>query len=190
MRIGVDIDDTICRSTDYFIYEFNKKHKVKIRKEDITENTFKISNDFNEEYIKREQDLHLHNSLQFYDIVENSKEVLEVLKEKAELIVITSRRIALREKTLEWINHHFGNNFFDKVVFYNVKREDIPKSQICIREEIDILIEDNPYHAYESSKNGIDVFLIDQPWNKSLAESNKIKKVRDWREIHQNLIKI
>lgn len=185
MRIGIDVDEVLCRTNDYFLYEFNKKHKTNFMRDELTSYTYDCFKGFDGEYIFDCLIKHLNESSIFYDVLDSSKEVLLELKEMGhELFIITSRWKDLGEKTKLWIYKHFGEDFFKDILIYNDGSDrNIDKSQIAQEYNIDVLIEDAPKYALNTASKKIKVLLFNQPWNKNVPESEYITRVYSWNEI-------
>jgi uncharacterized HAD superfamily protein len=182
--IGIDVDDTLCSTIAYFLFDFNREHNSNIKVDDIKSFELTTVKNFSQDYIYKKLIKHLKECLDKYDILENSFEVLNYLKSKGyKLKIITSRRIELKEKTVKWLNNHFGENFFDDIIFYNKKDFEKCKAEIAKENNIDLLIEDAPHYVKNANQLGIKVLVFDRPWNKNLTEENYYKRVYSWNDI-------
>ena len=191
MIIGIDVDEVLCRTNDYFLFEFNKKHGTNFKREELTRYDYECFEGYNGEYIFDCLVNHLHENLTFYDIFDDSKKVLKQLKEEGhQLYVITSRWKEFREKTIFWLNNHFGENFFDKILIYNDKYEKKCKAEVAKEYGVDILIDDAPKFALGAVKNGIYVLLMNHPWNQDIKNTKNLKRVYNWLEIKKEIDKI
>lgn len=191
MIIGIDVDEVLCRTNDYFLFEFNKKHNTNFKREQLIRYDYECFEGYKGEYIFDCLVKHLEENLTFYDIFDDSKNVLTQLKNKGhKLYIITSRWTEFREKTIFWLNNHFGENFFDKVLIYNGKNEKICKSEVARDNGIDILIEDAPKYAINSAKINIYVLLMNHPWNRNIKGKKNLKRVYNWLEISKEIDKI
>lgn len=184
MIIGVDVDEVLCRTNDYFLYEFNKKHKTNFKREQLTRYDYECFEGFDGKYIFDALLKHLHENLTFYDIFDESKDVLKKLKQDGhKLYVITSRWVAFREKTEFWLDSHFGKNFFDKILIYNDQYEKVCKSDVAKENGVDILIDDAPKFALGAEVKGISVLLMNHPWNRDIKNTKYITRVYSWADI-------
>jgi uncharacterized HAD superfamily protein len=190
MNIGIDIDEVLCYTNDHFLEEFNLKHNTNFKKKQLLDYYYNHLVGFESKYVINEIVNHLINNSEEYDIIEDSKEVLTKLKQDNKLFIITARKeILFLEKTTNWLKRHFGENFFEEIIFSTKNHEEkYCKSDICTKYNIDIMIEDAPHHALKCADKNIKVFLMNRPWNKSLKEHDNITRVNSWREIEEKLI--
>lgn len=61
------------------------------------------------------------------------------------------------------------------------------KASFCVEKGISVMIEDQVNHIIDLSDNGIDVIVMDQPWNRDLTtelheQKSRIRRVNNWRE--------
>ena len=61
------------------------------------------------------------------------------------------------------------------------------KASLCIEKGISVMIEDQVNHITDLSDKGIDVIVMDQPWNRDLdqelhGQKSRIRRVNNWRE--------
>lgn len=177
MKIGIDIDNTIC-STDELL---DKKIDDYIKEKGMSQKEFfsdiKYMNDFYEEKLLE---------VVFEDQVKDGfLDVLNKLKINNEIIIVTARNEKLsksfqnmRKATLEWLEKN--NIYYDKY-YDDVYKEG--KVQVCKKEGIDIIIDDdiNNYLAFKDS--GIKTLLFDDK-GKYL---DIVERVGSWREVEEVL---
>ena len=66
-------------------------------------------------------------------------------------------------------------------------KEEKTKSQICIENNIEHMVEDNIDYALDLANNWIKTFLIEKPWNSSREEVHpNMIRVKSWDEIYFN----
>ncbi len=177
MKIGIDIDNTIC-STDELL---DKKIDDYIKEKGMSQKEFfsdiKYMSDFYEEKLLE---------VVFEDQVKDGfLDVLNKLKINNEIIIVTARNEKLsksfqnmRKATLEWLEKN--NIYYDKY-YDDVYKEG--KVQVCKKEGIDIIIDDdiNNYLAFKDS--GIKTLLFDDK-GKYL---DIVERVGSWREVEEVL---
>lgn len=61
------------------------------------------------------------------------------------------------------------------------------KASLCVEKGISVMIEDQVNHITDLSDKGIDVIVMDQPWNRDLnqelhEQKARIRRVNNWRE--------
>lgn len=177
MKIGIDIDNTIC-STDELL---DKKIDDYIKEKGMSQKEFfsdiKYMSDFYEEKLLE---------VVFEDQVKDGfLDVLNKLKINNEIIIVTARNEKLsksfqnmRKATLEWLEKN--NIYYDK--YYDDAYKE-GKVRVCKKEEIDIIIDDdiNNYLAFKDS--GIKTLLFDDK-GKYL---DIVDRVGSWREVEEVL---
>lgn len=177
MKIGIDIDNTIC-STDELL---EKKIDDYIKEKGMSQKEFfsdiKYMSDFYEEKLLE---------VVFEDQVKDGfLDVLNKLKINNEIIIVTARNEKLsksfqnmRKATLEWLEKN--NIYYDK--YYDDAYKE-GKVRVCKKEGIDIIIDDdiNNYLAFKDS--GIKTLLFDDK-GKYL---DIVDRVESWREVEEVL---
>lgn len=177
MKIGIDIDNTIC-STDELL---DKKIDDYIKEKGMSQKEFFID-------IKYMSDFYEEKLLEvvFEDQVKDGfLDVLNKLKINNEIIIVTARNEKLsrsfqnmRKATLEWLEKN--NIYYDK--YYDDAYKE-GKVRVCKKEGIDIIIDDdiNNYLAFKDS--GIKTLLFDDK-GKYL---DVVDRVGSWREVEEVL---
>jgi len=97
------------------------------------------------------------------------KPALEHLQRRYRIVLITARRPTSRPQTLEWLNKH--RLPFD-ALYHAEDKTDIPESLAAA-------IDDHPLHIQGYRAMGIQVFVMDQPWNRSFQDP-QVTRVSDW----------
>ena len=181
MRIGIDIDDTICYSIEnilpYICEYYNLDYELEKEKTLSYENYHNLPN-------------YLEFSKKYYDnIMPNAK-----LKEKAdyyinklselghEIIFITARNnlgfsdpYKLSSDYLKKYNIHY-----DKLII-GINE----KGKVCKEENIDIFIDDNLRNCVSVEKENIKVWLFDNDFNKY---DNHFDRVYNWEDIYNRIV--
>ncbi len=176
MRIGLDIDNTIC-NTEEKLYELAN----------IYMNTKNISvEEFNSKYLN---DFYVKNMLK---IINNStlktgfREVFEKISLNNEIIIITARSDnyipgfnRMTEATKAWL---LSNSIrFDK--YYGSCYKD-SKANICLEEKIDLMIDDDINNYLSCKDANINTLLFDDK-NRHLEVE---KRVSSWSEIEKIIL--
>lgn len=166
MRIGIDLDDTICRTTEIV----SSKMEEYARKKDLDVleimNDEEIKLDFFNEYLPE-----IYRNVQ---VKRNVKDVMRRLKSKGnELFLITARTNSLvpsvknvADVTEEWLK---DNEIVVDGIFSSAYGED--KAQIMKREKIDIMVDDDPYNYKMIVSNGGHCILFDDREKYDLKEN-------------------
>ena len=188
MKIGIDLDDVVVDYTRGFCDFYNRRYGTNFSIEDfksqriwetIGGNLWSAVG-FVREFYKTD----------FFDeikLIEGAGEGIKKLSENHRLYIITARFKQFRKKTEKSLEKYFNNPdlklFFSG--FFNGARK---KLEICKKQGIKLIIEDNKDYALKCAENGIRVFLFDKPWNQ--GDSNGIIRVYNWNEILEKINKL
>lgn len=175
MRIGIDIDDTICPSFDTvlpYLCLFYKLDYKEIKKQNISYEYFNSRYSNYYDFVRAI----------YYKIMPNvplNKGVIKYLKKIKrlghEIVFITARGKKGYENPYQ-ISYDYlvkNNVPFDALI---VDAQD--KGNVCLEENIDIFFDDD-INNYNSVKNrGIDVYLYTLDSNKKYKDVNRVKNFR------------
>ena len=185
MRIGIDLDGTI---TDFYSslikhgVEYGEKHfnngKIKDYKGFEIHEIFDWSDEevaIFKEYVRTEMRMG----------VKPRNGSIEVIKELHDLghkiYIITSRKesdqIDCLENTKLWLKNN--NVCYDELILGNSN-----KLEECINHKIDIFVDDKIKHCKKCHENGIDVVLVDNPYNKDCD----LKRVSSFYELRDYIV--
>lgn len=192
MKIAIDVDDVLIETFLSIVKNYNKEKGTNFSLEDITSymiwevGIYKDKKEAMREVLK----LQNNQSPEEIRVMKDSLKVLKILKEEHDFLIITSRHRMLKEKTKEILDFHFGIFGFDirhSGDFFGVGK---PKSEICIEEECEIILEDSLNIAIDCADKGIKTILFDKPWNRSEIINKNIFRVNDWNEALQKINEI
>lgn len=107
------------------------------------------------------------------DVVPGAIESLELLKQKYQVVLVTSRHPDIVEKTKDWLR--LKNIPHDLLIFNNLKHQ--------TGHNFNFFIEDNADAALSLAEAGIQTFLFDYPWNRSLDKHPNITRISGWQEV-------
>ena len=188
MKIGIDLDGVVFDSEQTFrtyeeIFEVEKnRNTLKNREEPKFQGRYSWSDEDQKEFSKY-----------FLEISKNSpimagfKKVYELLKkENIEFVVITARGGFVEEMMEDAKRILQENNIeFDK---YYWKQDD--KLDVCLKENIDIMIDDDYKIIEKVSKNNIRTLYFRDSGIKKLKENDYIKEVNNWGDIYRYIMNI
>ena len=178
MRIGIDIDDTICNTSELVhkkIEEYAKKLKI---------NPLEIMND---EYLKQDFfNKYLDDIYTRVEVKKGAVEVLKSLKSKGHKIyIITARNNNTSKKvkdvetiTREWFDRN--GIVIDEMI---IDAYGDGKASACKKHLIDIMIEDNPYNYKKIISTGTKCLLFDDRGRYDLGKDY----VTTWKEIEKHI---
>lgn len=176
MRIGIDIDDTICNSWENIIRvvcdDFNLDYDEVLNSKKVYNEIITLKNDEYLDYAKKFRFLLKNPSLK-----DNVKEVLDELSLDNEIIFLTARSDYCYGDAYQFCKEFLDKNdiYYDKIIV-----NALDKGKVCDEEEIDIFIDDSRDNCCGVSKIGIRVIMFENYFN---AECNLYEKVSDWGEI-------
>ena len=174
MRIGIDIDDTIVNTSEMcinYVKKLDQKYGENI-KDIITDN---IKNPV----VTLFYDNYLYDVIAHAKLKEDAVKVINELYRDNEIYFITARS----ERFIKDVDN-MTKNLLDS---YNIKYNKIitgagKKAELCVENNIDLLIDDSIKHCTNLSNIGIDTLLFNSINNKDI-ETN-LKRVYNWNEVY------
>lgn len=179
MRIGIDIDDTICNSwnciipvvSDYFKIDIEKlKRKNKCYFESLT-----CTKEEWMRFVRENFELLAPK----FPLKEDVVNVINKLKEdNNEIIIITARSDNGYTDPYKISYDYLVNNNikFDKLIVNGGN-----KGKCCKQEKIDLFIDDSVDNCKNINSYGIDVLLFDAKFNRKCQD---FKRVYNWNEVY------
>ena len=156
MRIGVDIDDTICRTTE-IVHDRLEKYS-----EDLGINALDIMND--DELKENFFQIYLEDIYRNVEVKKNCVAVLKRLRSKGnEIYLITARGTSFSttsqnvfQITEEWLK----NNGIEVDAIITSAYGDV-KAEACKRYQLDLMIDDDPFNYKKIIAAGCKCLLYD-----------------------------
>jgi hypothetical protein len=188
MKIGVDIDGVLIDFYSSFVNFYNKRYNGNLNIEDLTDHNFsKIFNISTEEAYNIV--LEFYETKEFEDslLIDKSKEAIEKLGKDNEIFFITSRPEKIKERTQKKLKEIFPDLNFEVHHAKEYVGDNKYKSEICVNNKIDLMIEDSVENVNKIAKKGIKCFLINRPWNKNHEKFPEVICVDSWEEILEKL---
>lgn len=185
MKIGIDLDGVVIDSeTTFRVYEeiFDMDFLHGNNLIDKSEPKFQSRYDWTEEQENTFIKNHLLKASSESNIMPGFKTVYKLLKEqKHEFIVITARGGFFQEMQDDAMRILKENNIeFDKY-YFKIKN----KLEICQKENVDIMIDDNYEIIKEIADNKIKTLYFRDTNLKRLDENEYIREVNNWGEIYR-----
>ena len=132
--------------------------------------------DFAPDVIERIFSRFHEQSIPLLPMLPGAKFVLNLLRHRYRILIVTARRPTSRPQTLAWLTAH--QIYFDELYHAEDKTE--------IPESIALAVDDHPVHAQAYCELGARVFLMDQPWNQSVSHP-LMTRVDGWDALLQAL---
>lgn len=190
MKIGIDLDGVIFDSEKLYrvyceLYDMLELHRNSIieNRETKFQDRYNWTQNEINEFFKKYQIKILSEA----NFMPGAKEVLKMLKNDGhELIIITARGtinqniISLTEKILK-------NN--DMYIFDKYYWATENKDEICVKENLDLMIDDSDTKCGSISKAGIEtIYLKDAP-NYEIEQTENLVTLYNWGEIYRYICK-
>lgn len=193
MNIGIDIDDTIAKTTetvDLWAKEYT---------ESILKRSFKIDNEKNildpmwarhvynwsKEEDSKFWDLYYEKIMESLEPKENAINVINYLARKNKIIIVTARwdrKNGIIEKiTKEWLQKYKIN--YSKLYINHKDKRDISREN-----NIEIFIDDNFVTCKQLSEINIKVLMVNTRLNKNIQDV-EIQRIDSWQDIYEYFLK-
>ena len=192
MKIGIDIDNCISNFDDVLLKEYLKHDKELRNTGIINENPEYIRKgmfDWTDEEEKSFYNANIENFAKNLKQIENSSYYIKKLKEDGhEIYIITGRNNGDYTNpfklTEEWLKKY--NIVYDKLIFTN-SHDKHEKTEVCLENNIDLMIEDSTKICLDLINNGIKVYTMNTRYNQ---KEEKLDRVTKWKEIYERISKL
>lgn len=182
--LALDCDDVVFPFVNQLISYLNNEKGMNLKREDF--NTYNLQKILGDKYfwqtIKKLNDFYRSPYFRQAVPVDGAVNVLDSLKKDYSIHLITSRPRILKEKTNIFLESFFpgiidSKHFSKNNACYNGARK--TKAQICLELGAKTIIEDCLEYAVQCAEGGINVLLLNTPWNQSKENSPLIKRVNN-----------
>jgi uncharacterized protein len=181
IHIGLDFDDTLMDTRKSIVNVLNKHHNLNIMYDEVT--IYGVSElygysfeEFREFLASNQDELHLMEPYPFL------QETISRFGNKARFTIMTGRPSEWMESAIKWVE---ANNIMVESTLC-ASRFDNGKPECASLHGVSLFIEDLPQHALSIADAGINVLLIDKPYNQD-CQHERIMRVRNWGEISKIL---
>lgn len=183
MIIGVDLDEVLVPTTSLHCRFLNRKYGFHLKQRDVVHYDFwDIYGGTREEAIRDFMEFSITRAFRHMKPYVGAVKGVKQLREIGVLHVITSRPDYLKQDTERLIREYFNGYFagIDNGNHFSFEGESVTKRELCRRNNIDLLVDDNERYALEVSQD-IPVILLAKPWNS--PQTGNITRVGNWRGI-------
>ena len=186
MKIGIDLDGVVYDSEkDLRIYtelydmldlkQNNKKNEKGLRILDRF--------DWNDEQFDEFIDKYYFNIIKESNYMPGAQIILNKLKEEGHKLILITARGTYREKIQPMTEERLKKDNMD--IFENSYYSVDDKGEICVKENIDLMIDDSPENCRCVSSRGIKtIYLKDAP-SYDMEENEYLKVLYNWGEIYR-----
>ena len=192
MRIGIDIDNVISNFDDTLLKEY-LKHDKELRNTGIINKNPEYLRKGMFDWTEEEESSFYHANIEDFAIklrpIEDSVCYIRKLKEDGhEIYIITGRNngeyINPKELTTQWLDKY--NIVYDKLIFTNAYDKHA-KTEVCLENNIDLMIEDSTRISLDLINNGIKVYTMNTRYNQ---KGQTLDRVSKWKEIYEKISKL
>lgn len=187
MRIGIDIDNVLSNFNDVLLNEY-KKHDSAINGKGIVHQDLYIRDMFNwdKEYEEKFYKENIEYFASLFEPIEECSKYIKLLKEEGNTIYIISGRDNGEysnpyKMTIDWLKKY--DIIYDKLFLVDAYNSH-SKTEVCLKYNIDVMIDDSKRMCKDIQDNGIRTLLMDTPYNR---DTNEFERVNSWKEIYNKL---
>jgi len=190
MKIGIDLDGVVINSENLFrtyeeIYdiEFLKGNNLINREEPKFQERYNWSKEQEKDFAKK----YFLEVSKSSDLMPGFKLIYNKLKKQGhEFVVITARGQMVKEMKDDAIRLLNENNIkFDKY-YWGIK----DKVEICKKEKIELMIDDDYKIIEEIINNNIKTLYVREANLKKIEDNEYVKEVNNWGEIYRSILEI
>lgn len=189
MRIGIDIDNVISNFNEELLKAYIEHDKELRNTGIINKNAEYIRNgmfDWTDEEEKTFYKENIERIAINLKAIEGASKYIKKLKQDGHTIYIISGRdngeyTDPYNMTKNWLEKY--DIVYDKLFLVDAYNSH-SKTEICLENNIDIMIDDSKRMCTDIKKYGIRALLMDTPYNR---DTNEFERVNSWEEIYNKL---
>lgn len=189
--IAIDVDDVLADNAAGFIAFSNERFGTQLTVDDYEEHWARLWQVDDDELLRRADVLHTSGVIAKYTHNESALPVLQKLSENYELVILTARRRAISQLTIDWIHLHYPNIFHsDRIYFAGIwdscDHTSMHKTKAEIAKELgaSYLIDDQLKHCMASAEIGIKTLLFgNYKWNQLEMLPPNVERVAGWADV-------
>ena len=191
MKIGIDIDNVISKFNEALLEEYIK-HDKELRNTGIINPKADYIRKGMFDWTEEEENDFYYNNIERIATnlkpINNSSYYIQKLKNDGnEIYIITGRNNGEYKEPLkltkDWLNNY--NIVYDRLILTNAYNKH-EKTEVCIENNIDIMIEDSSSMCLDLIKNGIKVYTMNTPYNQ---KETSFDRESNWKEIYLKISK-
>lgn len=186
MNIGVDIDNVISNFNEVLLKEFIAHDKELRNAGIVNKNAYITRGMF--DWTKEEFDDFYYKNIERIaknlNIIEGADFYIKKLRQDGHKIYIITGRDNGEysnpfEMTLSWLEKY--NIEYDEI-FYTNNFSDDEKANVCLKNNVKIMVDDSKKNSYAVAKAGITALLMDTEYNR---DAKDLIRVHNWKEIYE-----
>ncbi len=183
MRIGIDIDNVLSNFNEVLLKDYIN-HDKKLRNNGIVNTNVYVRKmfDWSEDEEKKYYKENIERLASLFEPIKDCSKYIKKLRDNGNFICIISGRDNGEysnpyNMTINWLNKY--DIEYDKLILTNAYNYQ-EKADICIENNIDVMIDDSINVCHKCSKGGIKSLLFNTEYNKNEA---RFTRVNNWEEI-------
>lgn len=187
--IAVDVDDVLAQSAKGLTAFSNMQWGTTLTPMDYDEHWANMWGVDIEEVKRRTQVFYDSGIVRNYLPMDGANEVLVKLKNRYNLVILTSRGSTIRQDTQDWVEKYYPDIFsevhlsgiWDDIALH---KYEVTKTDICRQIGAEYLIDDQLKHCISANDAGITSLLFgDYTWNQMSDLPNGIIKSHTWKDV-------
>lgn len=188
MRIGIDIDNVISTFNEQLLEEFVKHNRELGYSDKLNENADYITRgmfNWQDEEVEKFYRDNIERIAKNLKVKDGAKEYIDKLIEDGHNIYIITGRDNGEysdpyNMTKKWLDDNFIK-YHNLILTNAYKNDKHGKTEMCLKNDIDIMIDDSIHICNDCIEHNITTLLMDTPYNKQ----ENIPRVFDWKEIYE-----
>jgi len=189
-KLAVDIDGVLAHPGK-FILAMNQVIGVDVKYKNFFDHRIdKVYNKSVEEITLAHQEIDSFFSFEDSAPRYGSKKALKRLSKQFEIIILTGRQARYKQQTDNWIKRHFGDYSIIHASATNApyaSERDLSKVDYCNKNNIDYIIEDNPYEIHEILRTRTIPVCLAWSVNREFINHNKVFR-GNWQQVANYLL--
>lgn len=185
MKIGIDLDGVVFDSeksmrvySELYDIQVLERNSTVDRQELLFQKRYSWSEDEKQDFLNRYHEKTIVES----NFMPGAKEILEILKQEGHELIIITARGGLNKKMIDITKKRLEESKMDIFDKYYFATEN--KAEVCINENIDVMIDDAYGNCKSISENKIKtIYLKDAPCYN--LENEYVKVLYNWGEIYR-----
>jgi 5'(3')-deoxyribonucleotidase len=188
-RLGTDLDDVLLDTSNIILQNVEKRTGKKLDWNKIHSYSIAESYQLDEELVAD----CVRETLEGDELqpINGSVKIFNWLSQFYEMFIVSKRKRYLFSHTKQQLEEAGFENF---QLFLNHPEDDWlyiynDKHELVNELGINVFVEDNPDFVNDLYQfTDCKIFMVDRPWNRNVAENERITVVRNWNEIREYLI--
>jgi uncharacterized HAD superfamily protein len=185
LTIAVDVDSTICDTTNHLIDYLNRTYGYKITISAMSRYRLEDLGVVDPDDIDSTFKWFWSNGLNSVPTLPGAAEAINDLATSCHIWLATSRPEYCEASTARWLREKGFR--YDRLLFLPADEK------VVLAPDVDIVVDDHPGTLDAFARRGVVAFTLRYPWNNATdlsPYSHLVRRCDDWREIHEKAKRI